>query len=135
MTPRIDLSDLLRVDYVDGRVWVVSRPVTFTYVGPDGHVVEGQVPEGFQTDFASVPRVFWRILPPTGDYGRGAVLHDWLYQSKCCARADADLIFLTAMEALKVYRWKRLVLYYAVRVFGCRAYASQRRELMKVEHG
>lgn len=134
MIPRITLSHPLRLDYIDGRVWVVALPVTFRYVGPAGETIDGTVPAGFQTDFASVPRFFWRVLPPTGDYGFGAVVHDWLYQSKAVSKADADLIFLTAMAALGVYQWKRYVMYYAVKLFGCRAYAAQRRELMKVEN-
>jgi hypothetical protein len=36
------------------------------------------VPAGFQTDLASVPRLFWALLPPQGAYERAAVLHDWL---------------------------------------------------------
>ena len=29
-----------------------------------------KVPEGFVTDFASVPRVFWTALPPDGERPR-----------------------------------------------------------------
>lgn len=37
------------------------------------------VPEGFITDFASIPRFLWSIYPPTGRYQEAAVIHDWLY--------------------------------------------------------
>lgn len=36
------------------------------------------IPSDFVTDLASVPRIFWAILPPTGVYERAAVLHDVL---------------------------------------------------------
>lgn len=35
------------------------------------------IPGGFETDLASVPRLFWALLPPHGVYERAAVLHDW----------------------------------------------------------
>lgn len=34
------------------------------------------VPAGYLTDGASVPRVFWSMLPPWGAYGQAAVVHD-----------------------------------------------------------
>jgi len=36
------------------------------------------VPVGFITDFASIPQIFWNILPPFGPYGKAAVIHDAL---------------------------------------------------------
>lgn len=77
---------------------------------------------GFQTDLASIPRVFWSILPPFGRYTAAAVLHDYLYQAHDGTRLHADLVFLAAMEELKVRRWKRAVMYRAVRLFGRRAW-------------
>ena len=38
------------------------------------------VPRGTVTDLASVPRVFWILLPPFGGDAAAAVLHDWLCQ-------------------------------------------------------
>src|SRR5688500_11341220 len=60
------------------------------------------VPAGFVTDFASVPRILWNILPPYGKHSRAAVLHDWLYVTGIVDRATADRIFLLLMEALGV---------------------------------
>lgn len=36
------------------------------------------VPAGYRTDLATVPRIFWWLIPPTGAYEIAAVLHDWL---------------------------------------------------------
>jgi len=77
------------------------------------------VPAGFLTDFASVPRFFWRIFPPIGDYWRSAILHDYLYSQACiCSRFLADSIFRDAMFADRVPLWLRVPMYYAVRFFG-----------------
>ena len=80
------------------------------------------VVKGATTDFASIPRPFWPILPPVGRYSKAAVVHDYCYRNGLFDRQTADLLFLHAMEELEVARWKRLVMYNAVRAFGSNAY-------------
>jgi hypothetical protein len=94
------------------------------------------VPAGFPTDFASIPKAFWSILPPYGKYTKAAVLHDYLYAKHEYAgvenqvipvtRKEADLIFLRAMEVLEVGRVKRWVMYQAVRGFGGKAWKQRK---------
>jgi len=86
-----------------------------------------EAPQGFETDFASVPRVFWRIVPPWGRYSPAAVIHDYLYFTGHVPRAEADAVFLTLMERLGVPAWKRSVMYRAVRMFGKAAWDARRR--------
>lgn len=82
-----------------------------------------KVPKGFITDFASVPKILWNILPPTGHYGKAAVVHDYLYRTPGIAtKAEADSVFLEAMAALGVGRTVRYTMYYAVRYFGGSSY-------------
>lgn len=88
-----------------------------------GDVVE--VPAGFETDFASVPRLFWIVEPPLGDAGKAAVIHDRLYATRERSRRAADRVFLEAMGVLGVARWKRLVLYAAVRLFGASSHGPR----------
>lgn len=76
------------------------------------------VPAGVETDFASIPRFFWRILPPQGEYAPAAVVHDYYYRRGIGTRKGADLAFLRIMEALEVPAWKRRAIYRAVRLFG-----------------
>ena len=79
------------------------------------------VPKGFETDFASVPRLLWSLFPPYGKHGKAAVIHDYLYllvRRRKFSRAVADAIFLAAMKDLKVAWWKRYTMYLAVRVAG-----------------
>lgn len=88
---------------------------------PSGNVVH--IPAGFITDFASVPKVFWNILPPNGRYGKAAVVHDFLYRTKGMAtKAQADRVFLEAMKALGVGYFTRTSMYLAVRAFGSSSY-------------
>lgn len=80
------------------------------------------VPAGFVTDFASVPRIFWSVLPPYGQYTGASVIHDWLYRTggmnSHYTRIQCDNIFLEGMVVLGVPKWKRNVMHWAVSKFG-----------------
>jgi len=95
--------------------WRLLEP--FNYITDAGQLIS--IPKDFGTDFASIPRLFWPILPPWDPkYGKPAVLHDYLYRFRIGKRSWADYIFLEAMEELKVPVWKMEVMYLAVRLFG-----------------
>lgn len=97
-----------------------------------------EVPVGFITDFASIPRPLWVLLPPWGKYGKAAVIHDFMYNEHKHSvfsaegvesfvqieRKQADDIFLQAMEVLGVNAITRYAMYYAVRVFGHRPWVD-----------
>lgn len=92
--------------------------VDFDAVWAPPHVIS--VPAGYRTDFASIPRFFWRILPPIGKYGKAAVVHDWLCDEspKRMSSDQAADVFNEAMEVLKVGPIKRCVMTKAVKWFG-----------------
>lgn len=109
----------LRVEILpNGRSAVLIRP--FLVKTKSGKLIE--VPAGFQTDFASVPRLFWRLIPPWGPYSPAAVVHDYLYATGIVSRKEADQIFLELMTRLGVAPWRRNVMYAAVRVAGASRY-------------
>jgi hypothetical protein len=110
----------LDLHYLDGRAWRLLSAFTFGSVTL-ARVIE--VPRGFETDFASIPRVLWPWLPPTGRYGKAAVIHDFLYRTLGVAtRAEADQVLGEAMEELGVGWWTRQVIYRGVRLGGRGAY-------------
>lgn len=81
------------------------------------------VPAGFETDFASVPRLplfFWLA----GDTcHKPATLHDWLYSAEGKVGRDiADLALREASEATKVSAWRRWAMWAFVRVGGAGYY-------------
>lgn len=76
------------------------------------------VPPGFVTDFASIPRIFWSILPPDGDYTYPAIIHDYLYWEQPVSRSDADTILKYAMEDFKVSAPKIAAIFSGVRAGG-----------------
>ena len=101
----------------------------------DSHPIKVDVPAGFITDFASVPRwpvAYWL----TGNTAhRAAVIHDWLYDHGApslegppwlITRKQADLIFLNAMKDSGVPGWRRWTMYTAVRAAGGRPWRRYR---------
>jgi uncharacterized protein DUF1353 len=120
-------TDTLTVSPIpDGKTWVIR--CVFGYdVGEEGSNEKINVPEGFVTDFASVPRPLWIIFPRWGKYGNAAVIHDYLYWQQKYSRKRADELFLEAMEVLSVGWFQKYSLYYAVRLFGCCAWRSNKK--------
>lgn len=81
------------------------------------------VPDGFVSDFASIPRIFWAVIGhPAGKYAQAAVLHDFLYRSGYFTRARCDEIFREACEVLGVSRFKTWILWLGIRIGGFLAY-------------
>jgi hypothetical protein len=110
-------SILLVSPLADGRTWILRQEFGFDVgaVGSDDRI---NVPNGFQTDFASIPRPFWFILPQWGKYGNAAVIHDWLYWEQNRSRADSDAVLMEGMAVSKVNTVVRYTIYSAVRLFG-----------------
>ena len=112
----------------------VVRPVQGT---SRAQVVEGytvksrnwsiRVPAGFITDWASVPRVFWRLFPPWGPWSPAALVHDWLYFEQPVSRKEADLVFLDIMRRIGVPFLTRRMMYWGVRVGGWHAWRTHAR--------
>ena len=75
-----------------------------------------KIPEGFITDGASVPRIFWAIFPPNRtDYLPCAIVHDFL-----CDKGDykkADRCFLNCLRQLAVGKLTTYIMYCAVRLY------------------
>ena len=106
---------------IDGyRMEVCER---FRYCLDSGETVN--VASGFETDFASVPRLFWTLLPACGPHNRAAVVHDWLYARRRIETADGgtrkpdrsecDWIFLEALQDCGISWLRRNLMYVAVR--------------------
>jgi hypothetical protein len=105
----------VRVKELEGSDWELLR--ILEYKGNHDHY---EVPEGMETDFASVPRVFVWFLPRYGRYTKAAILHDYLWREAVPAGeltlAEADGIFRRAMWELGVPFLRRWLMWGAVRV-------------------
>lgn len=123
-----DLDAKIGSRFIDGK-WtrVAVLEAEFIYDSPRFGLV--QVPFGFESDGASVPRFLWNIYPPFGKYLEAAVIHDWFCVlghagTSPISSQDAAKLFLEVMEVLGVGKWKRIKMYLAVRIFGPRFKSS-----------
>lgn len=111
----------------DDSIWVLESPLI--YYSPLVGKVE--VPKGFETDFASVPRIpvaYWL-------YGsrahREGVIHDFLFRKDCIPRPSfmtANKVFLEAMECRGKPWYVRWPMYSAVCAFSYPCFHQRRTE-------
>lgn len=123
MAPRARFLSTLRTDRVDfaSADRILLAPLAFSSALLDRLVI---VPEGFVTDFASVPRApftYW-LFGGIGD--EAAVIHDFLYEKALVTRDLADLVYGEALEACGVARWRRAAMVLAVQLFGGSRYGG-----------
>lgn len=102
------------------------------------------VPEGYRSDLASIPRIARPFLDRLEGRTAGpAVVHDWLYSTHHVPRWLADAIFAEALAANGVGRTKRRIMWAAVRFGGWRGWKKDfwlaqpacQRALVLAQHG
>ncbi|WP_199226644.1 DUF1353 domain-containing protein [Acidovorax sp. HMWF029] len=86
-----------------------------------GHV---DVPQGFVTDLASVPRLPLAFFLAGGLAHAAAVLHDWLYTTHQTDRATADAVFREAAQACGVSPWRAWVMWLGGRAGGASSWGA-----------
>jgi hypothetical protein len=111
----------------NGTHWMLGEPMKYRIRNTSDSVL---VPEGFVTNFASIPRPFRGLLQQNGPFTMGAILHDYLYWlgQRDCTRAEADRLFLVAMAESMVPKIERDLMYRAVSGFGLSAWNSNEDE-------
>ena len=90
------------------------------FVAVDKEVVT--IPDGFETDLASIPRWYWAVSNPSNsDFMGASILHDYLYRcTSSYTRTEADSIFYYALRGKDVSVYTSYKMYLAVRLFGGR---------------
>ena len=104
----------IHVQKADGKYdwWQLSQDCEFCIDG-----VVHIIPKGYVTDFASVPRWLWPVIPPHGQAANACVVHDYLYDNRIGKREQVDLFFYE--ELLKcVPGWQAWLMYKFVRWMG-----------------
>jgi hypothetical protein len=82
------------------------------------------IPEDFETDLASIPRIAWPVLSPAHSaLIKPAIVHDWFYRKTTVfTRLETDQIFYQMLRNNDIGVIKASIMYYAVRLFGGRFY-------------
>lgn len=73
---------------------------------------------GFKTDGGSIPDIFQNIIAPLGKNLLAFLVHDALYATEYCTRAQADWILLELCEYLGASWPRRNAIYLSVRAGG-----------------
>ena len=134
-----DLSSTHRRDELGRRGPLEFRLIEAVVVEVDG--VKYRAPVGALTDGASTPRFFRSLVPRIGPHIYGAIIHDAAYRgvleglqtnkgggwvvlprSPNFNREWADRAFLAVMVAAQTGWLTRTMAFYAVRLFGRRAF-------------
>lgn len=109
-------TNKLIVEPLDNGKYKIIKQFTY-HVGQYPSDLKIVVPEGFVTDFASIPRILHIFFPPHGKYTKAAIIHDFLYDTGS-DKALSDKIFKEAMLVLSVPLWQANLFYHAVKLFG-----------------
>ena len=120
-------SGTLRIGRFADPMYFLLKPITWK-PNPDQQAYDPvTVPTGFVTDFASVPRVFWSLLPPDGLYTYPAIVHDYMYWTQTRPKKDADSILKFGMQDFGVSAATTSIIYEAVSRFGDTAWEQNKR--------
>ena len=106
---------------LDDKVWELAKPLIYQ----SDIVGKIEVPEGFQTDFASVPRVPIAYALFGDRAHHEAVIHDYLYRTDSVPQASysqANDCFLEAMKVRGKSWFVRYSMYWGVVLGGWTSY-------------
>lgn len=100
------------------------------YINHENSNLYVDVESGFVTDGATIPRMFWWLLPPTGEYSQCTTLHDKLCTTYYCTqvvngvetkrlvtRKEIDLILKESMDVMEVTPWKKKFIMLGVNLY------------------
>ena len=110
----------------DNKFWITIEDMEYIIGRTQDRII---VPKGFVTDFASIPQGLWSLgLSPQGQYSRAAVVHDYLYWSQGCTRAQADRLLVITMKESRVGTFDEVVVYNGVNLGGQSSWDNNTKE-------
>lgn len=118
MKLKVEFLTPLIVEELEGKNWRLVAFFMAKVTGDKTSFIE--VPKGFKTDFASVPRLPLIYSLFGNRAQKPAVLHDYLYSMGGSEneREIADEVFFAAMVTNENPWYQRYPMYMAVRAFG-----------------
>lgn len=113
--PEDDIGGRVVVASISPILWQTVEELSFTGSRGDSW----DVPIGYRTDFATVPRFAVWLIPRSGRWLRGAILHDYLLTDYVArgrmSSIDADGVFRLALEELGCSWLRRWLMWAGVR--------------------
>lgn len=105
------------MEKLNGKWWSVDYPLTIV-LELDVGVLKMTLGKGFITDFGSIPRFAQGWIDKEGDNLIAFLVHDAGYVYRGFSRLTWDSIMEQILEIKGMSRFKRLVVYNAVRIGG-----------------
>ena len=75
------------------------------------HGLNLTIPEGFNTDLSSVPRLLQWFIPPFGIAVPASILHDYMYTYGWKSIKEADKLFYKILLTHNVPKWQSFFIY------------------------
>lgn len=99
----------------------------FPFIGADN--TAQKIPAGFISDGCSVPRLFWRFIDPTINATtiQPAIKHDYGYRFQYTSKTKIDTAFLSEMIRRGYKKWKAILTWLGVALFGFVAWNKWKR--------
>lgn len=98
-----------QVEHIEAHKWKLTAPFRL------GNTI---IPEGFISDGASVPRVFWSVFSPAGKLFEASLLHDYMYKEKIASKEEADVLFYSNIIAYGTNKFLAKIAYLFVKYGG-----------------
>ena len=119
---KLTVTQISPGDAYSNPVWAIVNPLVYQSDVANTTIT---VPTGFQTEFASVPKLPF-LFSCFGDIAdSAATIHDYIYTEKSFDRLTCDKVFQEAMKVVGVNPIKRKLMYWAVRAFGDQFYGTR----------
>jgi hypothetical protein len=101
----------------DGGMYELTHNMTVKYEYGDA-IITFLVPQGYRTDGASIPWIFWRLIgtPFSPTYSIASMCHDWQCDQKWPVQEMSDLFYQNLINA-GVSKWKAKLMYHSVYVY------------------
>lgn len=99
-----------------------SVDIEFSFRGQDHRLT---IPEGFVTDFGSVPKKFRGQISNVSKFNKCWLLHDYMYDKSFegnFSRSDCDILLRRNLEDFGMGYLDRWIVYYSVKYFGSKRF-------------
>ena len=113
------------------KIQLVERFVVSVYDPMESVDLELVVPSGYVSDWASIPKLFWRLFPPNYSESRhGSILHDYIYSHLYLyfSKSFADRLLRDCMRHDGAGKLASTAFYLAVSVGGCGGWSECRKK-------
>lgn len=110
------------------RLWRVQQPFICENIDDFGKKVQTLIPVGLETDYGSIPRIFWNLADPIGNNAATFINHDFVFQGEIFKISTCDWNLLEGLAYDGANWLYRNSIYSAVRACGWNVWRKHTKE-------